>query len=137
MVVIDTSVAFKWFSAAEDDSKTALKLLADHIKNKNPILIPNLFFYEITNAWTTKKGFKVEYINENLNLLEKYMLTSVQLNFASLKIAASISKQYNVSVYDASYAVLARENGCDLITADEKFAKQVNLPFVKTLASVS
>lgn len=136
MVVIDTSVAFKWFSTDEDDSKTALEILDAHIKNKNPILIPDLFYYEITNAWVTKKGFKIEYISENLALLEKYLLTAVQLNFAAFKMALSMSKKYKISVYDAAYAVLAEKNQCNLITADEKFAKQVNLTFVKTLDSL-
>jgi len=111
----------------------ALKILDDHVKNKNSITVPDLFLYEITNAWATKKNFKLDFINENLNLLEKYSLIIAHLDFTLMKKTAAVSRKYKISVYDASYAVLAEKNGCDLVTADAKFADQVNLPYVKKL----
>jgi len=133
MVIVDTSVAFKWFSTDEADVPLALKILDDHVKNKNSITVPDLFLYEITNAWATKKNFKLDFINENLNLLEKYSLIIAHLDFTLMEKTAAMSRKYKISVYDASYAVLAEKNGCNLITADAKFADQVKLPFVKKL----
>ncbi|HBL52337.1 MAG TPA: PIN domain nuclease, partial [Candidatus Blackburnbacteria bacterium] len=51
--------------------------------------------------------------------------------------AVEISKKYEVSVYGASYVVLAKEKKCKLYTADAKFVSLVNLPFVKNLADYS
>jgi len=45
-----------------------------------------------------------------------------------------LSRLYKVSVYDASYVVLAKSLGADFITADEKLVgKMKNLEFVKSL----
>ena len=69
--------------------------------------------------------------------LVEYNIPVSPLSTGFIEKTIIFSKKHNVSVYDSSYAVLAQENKCDLITADEKFAKQVNLTFVKTLASIS
>ena len=44
-----------------------------------------------------------------------------------------MAKKHHVSVYDATYAVLAMENNCLLVTADSKFIEQMNLEFVMDL----
>ena len=50
--------------------------------------------------------------------------------------AARMAKKYHTSVYDMLYAVVAKKNNCQLITADTKFAEKVQLPFVKTIKEV-
>ena len=56
------------------------------------------------------------------------------ISFELVLKAIDFSKKFRVSVYDAAYAVLAKEKGCDFYTADSKFVKAVNLPFVKHLS---
>lgn len=133
MVVVDTSVIFKWFNESEEGFEKALSILKNHLDNKDRILIPTLTIYEITNAWSTKTILETEKIKNNLKLLKKYSLEIVNLDFSLLGMAVEFARAYNTTVYDAVYAVLAKEKKCYLITADDKFAKLVNLPFVKTL----
>jgi len=134
MIIIDSSVIFKWFNTTEEFHLQAKVLLRQHLSRNNEILIPTLLLYEITNAWATKTKLDEKDIKDNLERLEKYSLKIIPINFAQLKKAAKFSKKYLVSVYDATYAVVAEEKKCDLITADDRFANKVNLPFVKKLS---
>ncbi len=134
MIVVDSSVIFKWFDVTEDLHLQAEGYLRQHLSEESEILIPDLFLYEIANAWATKTRLDEEDIKDNLARLEKYSLKIIPINFELLKKAAWFSKKYKVSVYDAIYAVMAEEKKCDLITADYKFAAKVNLPFIKKLS---
>lgn len=134
MIVVDSSIIFKWFDATENFHLQAKAYLRQHLLRENEILIPDLLLYEITNAWATKTQLDEEDIKGNLARLEKYALNIIPINFELIKKAASHSKKYKVSVYDAIFAVMAEERKCDLITADNKFADKVNLPFIKKLS---
>lgn len=133
MVIIDTSIVPKWFDARENDRGQALEILQKHISNEEEIVAPDLLLYEITNVWSTKTHLSQSEIKDNFDKLEKYAIGIIGFDFDLLKQASEFSKKYKVSAYDASYAALASEIGCNLITADAKFAKQVNLPYVKLL----
>src|SRR3989338_545149 len=136
MIIIDSSVIFKWFNATEEFHLQAKALLKQHLLKNNEILIPTLLLYEITNAWATKTKLDEKDIKDKLKRLEKYSLKMIPINFTLLKTAAGFSKKYRVSVYDATYAVIAEEKKCDLITADDKFADKINLQFVKKLSTI-
>jgi predicted nucleic acid-binding protein len=133
MIVVDASVAFKWFDQSEESSDKALKILATH-RASSFIIVPDLLIYELTNGWSTKSALSVENVVINLQDLEEADLKYKPIDFKLAKKAAEFSKKYQVSSYDATYAVLAEEKGYDLITADDKFANKVKLSFVKKLS---
>lgn len=133
MVVVDASVAFKWFDPTELDSPLAVKLYENHVNGIERIILPDLVFYELANAWSTKFKIDLKRIKNNLGDLEDAKFEIIPVNFASLKKAVKLSQKYKVSVYDAIYAVLAEQKGCNLFTADSKFVSQVKLPFIKLL----
>ena len=138
MVVIDTSVAYKWFSTEKEEYLSyALRLLEAHLHKKDTITAPNLIIYELANAWSTKTKLSVEKIKTFLEDFEEIDIEIEPLTFALISKAIDFSKKYHVSVYDASYAVLAREQKCDLFTADSKFVEKMSLPFIKHLNKYS
>lgn len=132
--IIDSSVVFKWFSKDEVDRDLAVKLLNNHIRHKISLMVPDLIFYEIANAWATKSALSAIKVEANLSKLEEANLVIEPIDFKFIQQTVVFSKKYQVSVYDATYAVLAKEKKCDLITADDKFADKVQLPFVKKLS---
>ncbi len=136
MIIVDSSVAFKWFSEEEQDVQKAFELLSSHLGNEKIITVPELIFYELTNSWSTKSRLTIKDVLDNIKLLKRYNLKVNSVSFGLLNKASKFSKKYQVSVYDAIYAVLAKENKCDLITADEKFANKVNLNFIKKLSEI-
>lgn len=133
MIIIDATIVFKWFDKTEKGYAEARVLLEKHLLKKDEITIPDLLLYEVGNAWSTKSILDIDKILENVSFLEEYLSKQIPINFKTVKKACQFSKKYGVSVYDATYAVLAKEKECDLITADGKFADKVNLPFVKKL----
>ena len=133
MVIVDASVAFKWFAEDESNFEEALQILHDHRLNASLILAPELIIYELTNAWVTKTKITLKQIKANLKKLEQAAIQLENITFARAEKAVEFASKYQISVYDASYVVLAKEKQCDLITADVRLVKQVNLPFVKAL----
>lgn len=134
MVIIDASIANKLFFPLEEGHETVKMLFQKHMAGQEEMTVPDLIFYEVANTLATKSNIPQALMLKSLNQLYKSKLKICRLSDKEIKIAAAFAKKYKVSVYDASYAVLAQENKCFLITADKKFAKQVNLPFVKDLA---
>lgn len=130
MVIVDASIAYKWWDQKEDLSKEAQLILKNYF---NEIVAPDLILYELANAWATKSKLNISDIKSNIEDLKNLNLQIIPVTFKLTQKAVEFSKKYRVSVYDASYAVLAQEKKCDLITADTKFVNQVNLPFVKSL----
>ena len=133
MIVVDTSIVMKWFDKTEPHYLQAKELLQRHLYNEEEIIVPDLLLYEVSNVLATKTHMIIDRIYENLTLLEQYELSIIPVGFSLVNTMVQMAKQFHVSVYDASYAVLAQKNNCNLITADRKFSRQVNLPFVTVL----
>ena len=136
MVIVDASVAYKWWDLKEKQSDLAKKILKNHSSGEQKIVVPDLIICELSNAWVTKSKLSLSKIKANLSDLESLDLEIVDISLNLIEKAVTFARNYKVSVYDAIYAVLAQENKCDLITADEKFVEQVNLPFIKKLSSL-
>lgn len=136
MIVIDASVANKLFLTGEAGYKKVKEIFRKHSEGINIIVVPDLLFYEVTNTLATKSAVPMAKIAGALNQLDRYGLEIFRPSVVELTKAASLAKDHHVSVYDAIYVILAVQNECDLMTADEKFVKQVNLPFVKSLSSI-
>lgn len=137
MIIVDASVVNKLFLPNEIGYQQVERIFEQHVRKLNEIIVPDLLFYEVANTLATKSALPISQTTKSLADLADYGLNVHHSAVQEISRAAKFSKKYHVSVYDAIYAVLAILNKCDLITADNKFVKQVNLPFVKTLGSLS
>lgn len=134
MVVVDTSIIYKWITEEDADTNIpALRLLHQFLDGKENIVIPDIVLYELANALSTKTNLTLEEIEQAWNLFGKLNLNVINPSLKFIRKSMIFSRKYHVSVYDASYAVLAMEKNCILLTADSKFVKQINLPFIKLL----
>lgn len=133
MVVVDTSIAFKWFDADEVGADRARDILRQHLSGRQRIWVPDLLGYELANAWSTKSRLTAKWVEENLKMLQKLKLHYLSLDFDLLENAAKLAKKYEVTVYDALYVVLAEEKRCKLVTADKRFAKKINSPDIELI----
>lgn len=134
MVVVDTSIAYKWFSKeGEDLLSQAIRLLKNHLEKHEALIAPDIIIYELANAWATKTQLTHDQIKIFMKDFSSTRIKIEAITFDLINHAILFSKKYHVSVYDASYAVLAREKRCDYYTADIKFVERVNLPFIKHL----
>lgn len=141
VVVIDASVAAKWFipGAAEALADEAFALLDKYDKDEIQFVVPDLFYVEIASAiWKAVRTgrFPKESGEEALASLTQREFPTVP----SLKLldrAFRIATAYHRTVYDCLYVALAVQSNAQLITADERLANAVAAHFpVKWLGAI-
>ena len=125
MIVLDSSVALKWIFADEDGADHAARVRDDHISGKNEIAVPSLFFYEIANVLATKVKLSPEEALEALELISAFEFSVHELDSSDYLEAMTLAMKHKLSVYDASYHVLASRLGCIFLTADRKFGEKM------------
>lgn len=131
MIVIDTSVAVKWFTP-EVDTPEALALLS------RAIVAPDLLQAELGHV-LTKKIRRGEMVDEHAQGSFGAVLALLSLlpspSFA--QAAFNLSLELRHSIYDCYFLALAVERGLMLVTADHRFAQKVavtrHAPLVFTL----
>ncbi len=137
MIIVDASLANKLFLPNELNYTKVDALFEKHDLGLEEILIPDLLIYEVANTLATKTQIPSATMTWALTKLYKLNMQIINISEKQIKLIAKFAKKYKVSVYDATYAVLAKEKKCNLITADSKFVSQVKLSFVKDLANYS
>lgn len=135
MIVVDASVGIKWLNQNEEYAEKALQLYTNHVHGKEKIVVPSLFFLEIANVLAITKPISEAVMKVGLNLLNKSRFSLHSFTKENLLTSATLAKKYNTTVYDMLYAVVAKENKCNLITADERFLEKTKFSFVKPLRS--
>lgn len=137
MIVADASVINKLFLPNEANYQQANELVTQHTRGKEKIIVPNLIYYEVANTLVTKSLIPLSVVTKSLSDLYSLNFEIFNLTEKNLKTVAKMAKNYKISVYDATYVVLAKQKKCDLFTADKKLLSKANLPFVKNLADYS
>lgn len=122
-IVIDASAAIKWFFTDESDVQSAADLLIDYQQNKLHFIVPRLFHYEIMNSVHIAVRMKRIPENSGKEILKDLFLIETKIidSDGLIKSAYLYARQYNISVYDASYLAAAKEHKAALYTADRKF----------------
>lgn len=119
MVLVDASVAFKWF-VVEDRSEAALRIAA----SGQPLIAPDAILAEVANAaWASVR----------LGLLNRAQLQAIATALpgyfeeltssrALLQRAVEMAASLDHPVYDCLYLSLAERTNSPVITADRRFA---------------
>lgn len=137
-IIIDSSVAIKWYLPDEHDDK-ALKIKSDFADGIISIALPVLFFYEISNILrTTSKSLRIA--QEDTSQVFQDLL---ELNFmvysskGLFKSALEKALDLDMTTYDASYIVLAEYLQIPLYTADDKLIEKAQSKWVRSLDEYS
>ena len=125
MIVIDASLAIKWF-LEEPDSDLSGELFAKFI---GQIAVPTLFGIEVAAALVREgnidkpnSGTMRQAIREIVSFLSNGSLETVIQAPSELARAAYLALDLGHPLKDCIYLVLAMEMGCPLVTADARFA---------------
>ena len=129
LVVVDASVAVKWFLPEDGEAlvSQALELLDAYDKDEVRFVVPDLFYVETASAiWKEVRAGRVlrAFANQVLVLLTQRKFPTVP----SLKLldkAFQIATDRGRNVYDCLYVALAVQADAQLITADERLANSL------------
>jgi len=139
--VVDASVGAKWClpSVNEDFVSEAENLLDDFKLNDVRLIVPDLFWVEISNAlWKSvrRRQLAVDDAITRISLLQETGITTIATE-ALLPEALRIASAYERTVYDSVYVALALESSMEMVTADERLANVLAAYFpVKWLGAI-
>jgi predicted nucleic acid-binding protein len=133
LVVVDASVAAKWFLPEDREAlvSEALALLDKYDREEVQFVVPDLFYVETASAiWKAVRAGRVSraFGDQALDLLTQREFSTV----ASLKLldsAFQIATAHGRTVYDCLYVALAVQTNSQLITADERLANALAARF--------
>jgi predicted nucleic acid-binding protein len=133
MIILDASIILKWF-LVEEDRDIALVFLDRHINGDIKIAVPEILCYELSNILALKTELSEEIVTDDILDFFEFGLQIISLGQREYIEAIRLSRLYKISVYDASYIVLAKSLNADFVTADEKLVQKMkDMPFVQTL----
>lgn len=134
-IVLDASIAVKWFSAkSEVNVEIALEIQRQKILNKLEIIVPDLFFLEITNAFLTRSKFSIEDILMIEESLHKMNLKVIYPDYTILNSTIRIAHSCSLTIYDSFYIAIAKFCKVPLLTEDKKILDNRNkFEFIKSL----
>ena len=135
-IVADASIVAKWF-LEEQFSDKARQLRDSFVTGEISISVPSLLFYETLNALWHSRLFTEKELALAAKALTKYGFDAWEPKGKILEQAATVSSKNNLSVYDASYVVLALHLKTVLLTADTELMQKFpqNTRHIKTYNS--
>lgn len=120
--MLDTSVVIKWFSEYdEDDLEAALTLRGQLIEGKSSAVIPDLLFYELSNALRYNPRFGEGDVKEACKSVRDMGFDVRGAEDTIMELAVAMAFRHDVTVYDAYFLALSRIEGRPLVTADYRF----------------
>ena len=120
MRVVDASVVLGWLLEEPGRSGDALEA---HVSGAEPLVAPELLQYEIANALVRGAGLPGDLARQAYANFEALAIETYSLDTPEYDATIALAAERRLTVYDASYAVLARALGCRLVTADRKLAR--------------
>ena len=125
MIVLDASVALKWIFGDEEGGEKAKVYREGHVTGEETVAVHSLFFYEIANVLATKTRLSTKDSAEAFSLMWDFDLEVFSLGLDEFLEGIILSRQYGITLSDATYIVLAQKMGCPFITADKILYKKV------------
>jgi len=134
MIVVDASIVLKWLMPHEPMAKGALAIRQGHVEGRQPCACPELLLYEVANVLITKSRLPLEEAAAGLALVLRDELIRYPFEEGDPAFALRLARDYSLSAYDAVYVALAKQLGCELVTADRRLSQRTrHLPWVTFL----
>ncbi len=116
-VVIDSSVAVKWFSE-EQSTAQALELRDSHVKGQLTLYTTPLVACELANALRYKPDYDNQKLVYAMNYFYNLHLYEAPIDATLLSRSSEIAFRGNVTIYDAIPVALAIMKKTNCLTAD-------------------
>ncbi len=120
-VVIDSSVAFKWFDPAEPGAGLAVEMLRKHQRDEIALVVPAHLPLEVVNVLVGRRT-DLEDVVRAVGFLADADLLVAPVDTDLLLDAARIANAERIALYDAAFIALAARLDAELVTADRRQA---------------
>lgn len=120
-VVIDSSIAFRWFDTSESGSHIALEMLRQHARDELALLAPAHMPFEMLNVFVSRLMTTID-MERAAALLADADILIAPVDDALLIAAIRIAEAEDLAPYDAVFIALAAALDAELVTADRKQA---------------
>jgi predicted nucleic acid-binding protein len=126
-MILDASVAAKWFLKGEEYEAESLKLREDYENGRIELHAPSLILYEVCNSIWKREDVPRELAAELAEVASSYLSSLVvSPNPQTYRKAVTNARTWNVTLYDSAYATMAQELKRPLITADKDLAERLS-----------
>ena len=107
MIVVDASVAIKWFVTGEPLVEEAVQVLTAIERDPSFHSVPDPFMNELLPVPCLLPGSHPPKVQESLDLVKALGMTRLGRGYELLSLAADFAGRWNISGYDAVYVALA------------------------------
>ena len=125
MIVVDASVAIKWFVTEEPLVDEAAQVLDAIGRDPAPYGVPDLFMNELLAVLCRLPGSQSRKVQDALSLVEALGMARVGNGHELLALAADLAGDWKLSGYDAVYVALAELSDGVWLTADARAARRI------------
>ena len=119
-VVLDSSVAVKWFSA-EKGTERALEVRDGHVRGRISLLAPDLIVYEIANALRFRPGFDEQTVARAVEDLLDLQMDLLTPSRELIIRCSQLAFRFQITIYDSCYLGLGELMGTKVLTSDKRF----------------
>lgn len=133
-LVLDTSVIIKWFRHGEVHAEHALSLRSAYLDGQAQVAVPTLLAYELANVLRYKADLTTAQVEDSVQSLFDMGLEWVPPSVGMIRRAVVIARDFDATVYDATFASLAEAWDATLVTADKRLVSRLqSLAYVRFL----
>ena len=129
-LVLDASVAVKWV-LPENGRAEAVQIRQDFQDERIDVIAPYLIVAEVGNVlWKRKQRGELPAQAAQVCFQEFLRNCPILVDSAAVTAAAlALAMAHRRTIYDCLYLAWSLEQGCDLITADERFFHSMRVAF--------
>ncbi|MGB0679715.1 MAG: type II toxin-antitoxin system VapC family toxin [Polyangiales bacterium] len=127
LLVLDASVALKWFFPKEVGHQRAMHVLTHLTTHPTRFVVPEFFFNEVL-AVLCRSFAETTTIQTHLRDLEDLGIERIGNGHALLQETARLARLWRLSAYDALYVATASLMGGRWLSADDKAIAKVREP---------
>jgi predicted nucleic acid-binding protein len=123
-VVIDASLALRWFLDDEKDRDYSLSILASLSKNR--AVVPMLWFYEVGNGLVMayrRKRVTLDQVQGFLQRVKALPISAAEYTSAEVLEIPAVAQLHNLTNYDAAYLALSIRLRLPLATTDAELRR--------------
>jgi predicted nucleic acid-binding protein len=125
VIVLDASVALKWFIEGEPLADEARRVRDEIEHQPDNFIVPDLFFNEVLSVLVRLPSASSKTVRETIYLLESLGMARIANGHELLRDAAEVAMTLRLSGYDAIYVAVAASVGGQWLTADARAAARV------------